>query len=145
MSDAGMGPSPGMAQAEPYKDRPVSSIPSTAASPDPTKGGSAFNTPQGPYAVPSPQMQQYGNMQPGYQYPPGQYPQDPSMQGYAQQQYAGTPQQYPGSPYQQGQMPYGAQPPQPYVPHPGQQFSELHSESAEASQRVELPGGPGYQ
>ena len=138
MSDAGMGPSPGMAQVEPYKDRPVSSIPSTAASPDPTK--------QGPYAAPSPQMQQYGQPQQGYpqyppgqyppgQYPQGQYPQESPMQGYGQPQYAGPT-------YGAAPVPYGAQPPQQYVPHPGQQYSELHSEPAQGTERVELPGGP---
>lgn len=134
MSDAGMGPSPGLAQAEPYKnDRPVSSIPSTN-SPDPYKRVSAMGTPQGGYASPG---QQYG-MQQGYQYPQGQYPQESPMPGYAQQP-------YPGSPYAQGSpVPYGAQniPPQQYVPHPGQQYSELSSESAPEQQRVELPGGP---
>jgi hypothetical protein len=140
-SDAGMGPSPGMAQVEPYKDRPVSSIPSTAASPDPTKRGSAFDTPQSAYAVPSPQMQQYGQPQQGYpQYPPGQYPQGQYPEGAPMQGYAQP--QYPGPAYGAAPVPYGAQPPQQYVPHPGQQYSELHSEPAQGTERVELPGGP---
>ena len=63
-------------------------------------------------------------MQQGYpQYLPGKYPlHDPQMYRYTEEQYLGAP--------YAAQVPYGAQPLQQYVAYPGQQYSELSSESA---------------